>query len=891
MACSSDPAGQDLIDLNSPNSGNDVESYISCDEKDVMAIIVRNESHLRKRAEISRVALGPAISFGFPTTSELHYQCCVNEEFLARRLKRRYFQQHLEHRGEYQDFLRAAQVHLDARAALNSSIFSVQGSPQATNPTGNAQGAAPEAVRTSTVDSSSRTDDIEEAVIRPSHPSQLFWSESDDSSGTITASLPRTRRGAFSTISPESDDSSMTIRPSRPRAPSPPSPSASSESDNSAGWLTGSRPHLSNGYGRVRQAHDDLQFVIELDIDDEECGVIDSHEGGESSRLIELDDGETQEQENHGQDQFVEWSGFFGKLSDEWAERGMSRPHPPQAKAPLNSPEGIARLAEIRLLLGMKPDAKPLDVWNFATRNNDLMANITGSTLPIRHRHIGQAKRPGFDRDPGLGTVSDFADDKWELRKGFVDVWSSLNWTFEALSGPGPDVPRSSADENNCGYNESTVDELYRALNVEDFIADGVNIDDFNVGDDIEQGETHWQGNEEEERSFSLEGRRARIPFEVDFGGNPRAPRHQARNASRLRMSWTYVDPENPVSSHDSRGESVSPLSLPPTSPILQDEPVSSLSSPPTSPTSQDVLVSPLSSSLSSPLSPFHVDTIPPSLEDDDPSFEEPVLPPDSDNGGWSDSSGSISPRVFERMPPPSLVQSDSPRGKRLLSDLRKILAMPDSKTPQDISLFIDRHPELMKALRTGRVPLKKVPLPAGNHELRQQKAQANFNPLRTLRARSDRRQRSMRTNLALALKMLNWEGIDSEPLPFTPSSPWDEGFVAAAEGDQIDDDDDEECDHWARTTVSPNPAKIDKKYLIKHQVKKPSLLRTTLTRREPVEGGSPTQVDQEEDITTTKREEEEEAAATLSEPEIWEDVDLNVSSSLPRMIISGLEY
>ena len=88
MACSPDPAGQDLIDLNSPNAGNDVESYISRDEKDVMAIIVRNESHLRKRAEISRVALSPAMSFGFPTTSELHYQCCVNEEFLARRLRR-----------------------------------------------------------------------------------------------------------------------------------------------------------------------------------------------------------------------------------------------------------------------------------------------------------------------------------------------------------------------------------------------------------------------------------------------------------------------------------------------------------------------------------------------------------------------------------------------------------------------------------------------------------------------------------------------------------------------------------------------------------------------------------------------------------------------------------
>jgi len=565
MACSPDPAGQDLIDLNSPDVRHDVESYISYDENSVMATIVRNESHFRKRAKISRVTLTPAVPLGFPTPSELHYQCCLNEEFLARRLKRRYFQQHLEHRREYQDFLEAAQAHLDARATLNSSIFSVQGSSQATTSTGNVQGAAPQPVRSPKVNPSTQTDDIEEATVRPSRPFQpsLSEPESDDSSGTIAASRPRTLWAPYSTISPESDDSSAAISLLHPQASSPPSPAVPSESDNSAGWAMGSQP-LIRSYGRVHQAHIDLQFLMGLDIDDEERRVIESRgEGGESSRLIEFDNGQVQEQENQGQNQFAEWSGLVGELSDEWAERGRSRPNPPKAKISIDSPEGIARLADIKLFLGMRPDTKPLDIWNFATRNHDLIANITGSTLPIRHKHLGGAKRPGFERDPGLDTISDFADDKWELRKGFVDVWNSLDWTFEALSGPGGDVPRSPSDENDGGDNESPIDELYLALNVEDFMADGVNIDDLNFVGHIEQGETHEWENDVEKRSFPLEGRCARVQYEVDFGGRPRAPKHQARNASRLRMSWTYADPENPVSSSYSQDEPVSPLSSP----------------------------------------------------------------------------------------------------------------------------------------------------------------------------------------------------------------------------------------------------------------------------------------------------------------------------------------
>ena len=882
-----------------------MESYISCDGKDVMATIVRNESHLRKRAKISRVTLIPAISMGFPAPSELHYQCCVNEEFLARRLKRRYFQQHLEHRGEYQDFLEAAQAHLDARVALNSSIFNVQGSSQAITLTGNGQGAAPPTVRTLAVDSSTQADDIEDAAVRLSHPSPPFSSESesDDSSGTITASRPQTLRASFLTISSESDDSSMTIRLSLPQAPGPPSPVVSSESDNSAEWVTGSRP-LINGYRRVHQAHYDLQFVMGLDIGDEDRRFIESREeGGESFRLAGLDDGEAQAQEIQGQDQFAEWSGLVGELSDEWAKRGRSRPDPPQTRISLDSPEGIARLADIRLFLGMRPDTKSLDIWNFATRNNDLMTNITGGTLPIRHRHLGQAKRPGFHRDPGLDTVSDFADDKWELRKGFVDVWNSLNWTFEALSGRGPDVPRSPTDENDGGSNESPIYELYRALNVDDFIAKGVNIDDLNVGDEIEQIGTYKQEKEDEQKTFPLEGRCARIAHEVDFGGRLRAPRHQARNASRLRMSWTYADPENPDSSPDPQDKPVSPLSLPPTSPTLQDEPVSPLSSPPTSPTSQDIPVSRL---FLSPLPRLivHDDAIPLlSLEDSGPTVEtknrasSALSREEPESSGATDdssSSVSISPRVFERKPLPTLIQADSNRGKRLLSDIRRLQAMPDSKTPQEISLFIDLHPELMKAIRTGHVPICQSPTTTNKKKLRQQNTQAIFDPLRTLRARKDRKHRFIQANLAMALKLLDWEQINSEPIPFTPSSPWDEGFFPPAEENQVDDDDEEECDTWVQTTVSPELnrlTKIDKKFLIKHQVKKPSPLRTTFTKREPgeeatsnldksKEGTAPAQGDLEEETSLFQDDSEEETSTTPSEPEIWEDVDLTLQES-----------
>jgi hypothetical protein len=291
-------------------------------------------------------------------------------------------------------------------------------------------------------------------------------------------------------------------------------------------------------------------------------------------------------------------------------------------------------------------------------------------------------------------------------------------------------------------------------------------------------------------------------------------------------------------------------------------------------------------------------DAIPPlSLEDSEPraeaedaasstpSQEEPESPCATDDRS---SSSSISPRVFQRKPPPTLIQADSNRGKRLLSDIRRFLAMPDSKTPQEVSLFIDLNPELMKAICTGYVPIRQPSKTTNKKKLRQQKTQAFFDPLRTLRARKDQKHKFMQANLAMALKTLDWEAIDSEPIPFTSLSLCDEGFVLRAEG-QVNDDDEEECDHWVRTTVSLKPnrfTKIDKKFLMKHQVKKPSPLRTTLTRREPGEEVTAPHHKQDEETTPAQGEiekktspfqddSEEETSANASEPEIWEDVDL----------------
>jgi hypothetical protein len=818
MACSPVCVGQNLVDLNSSDHEHDVDSYIACDEKDVITTTVRNESHLRMRARICCVTPTPPISLGFPTSTELHYQFCVNEEFLARRLKRRYFQHHLDGHGEYQDFLEASQVHLDARASLNSSIFSVETSVQATRSTGNEQEVAAQTMRTLTADSSTQTDEIEEAVVHPSNPP------------------PPSSLG--------SNDSSMTILPFSPRDPSSLSPVASPEPDNSIEWAADSRPQYRNNLRRIQEAHGNYQFVI----DDEVSEFIISHEGGESSNLIEPA-GETQEQKYLVQEHLAELTDFVNDLSDEYAKRGMSRPDPPVVKIPLDSPKSIARLADIRLFLGMRPGTEPLDIWNFAARNNDLMGFITDNTLPIRHRKIGQAKRPGFDRDPGLDKVLDYADEKWGLREGFIDIWNSLHWNFEALSGSGHEAPGSSTHNNDGGGSELAIDELYRTLNVTDFVADCVNIGDLNANeteqeDEHEKENKHENMEKEEEQTFQFEGRRARIPSEIDFGGKTRTPRHQARNASRLRISWTYADLENSVSSPESQDQTVSPPSSPPTSPTLQDDTVSLLSSPPACPNSLNAPVSPFISGLLSSLNSSPDIPIPRlSLEDSGLSIElentvqwtafqeEPESPGASDSNSLD---GLISPCVFERKPPRTVYKSDSTVGKRMLGYLHQFLAMPDSKTPQEISQFIDLHPGLMKAIRDGYIPIHEPPTNFSK-KLRRQKIEAKFDPLCRLPARKDRKQRFMQASLAMALKVLDWEEIDSAPLPFTPPSPWG-GYNPRAKRGQPNDDDEEECDHWIRTIVGPMPNRLSEynmRYLIKHQVKKPSPLRTMLTWRE----------------------------------------------------------
>jgi hypothetical protein len=482
-----------------------------------------------------------------------------------------------------------------------------------------------------------------------------------------------------------------------------------------------------------------------------------------------------------------------------------------------------------------------------------------------------------------------------------------LHWNFEALSGSGHEAPGSSMHGNDSGGSELAIDESYRALNVTDFVADCVNIDDLNAGNETGQEDEHEKENKhenigkEEEQTFQLEGRHARIPSEADFGGNTRTPRHQARNASRLRISWTYADLENPVSSPESQNQIVSPLSSPPTSPTLQDDTVSPLSSPPACPNSLNAPVSPFISGLLSSLNSSPDNSMPHlSLEDSGLSIEpentaqwiafqeEPESPGASDDNS---SDGSISPCVFERKPPPPLYKSDSTVGKRVLGYLHQFLAMPDSKTPQETSQFIDLHPGLMKAIRYGYIPIHEPPTTLSKKKLRRQKTEAKFDPLCKLLARKDRKQRFMQANLAMALKVLDWEEIDSASALFTPPSPWG-GYNPRAKRDRPDDDDEEECDHWVRTTVSPMPNRLSKyniRYLIKHQVRKPSPLRTMLTWREPEEEVTTAQHEHGQEIALHESETEDEntpnqsipandSACNPFEPEIWDDIDLNVS-------------
>jgi hypothetical protein len=300
---------------------------------------------------------------------------------------------------------------------------------------------------------------------------------------------------------------------------------------------------------------------------------------------------------------------------------------------------------------------------------------------------------------------------------------------------------------------------------------------------------------------FPLARRRAKVEFEVTLAGRRRLPKHQPKSASRLRWSWTYVD----------SGETTSPLSS-------KDDPVSPLSSSSSSFIEQ---VSPLSSEKGRPSIEAGKAGSPPHL---------PQQPAPSSPSKDSSSSGSISSHIPAHTPLSYLIQADTPRGMRLLAQIRKFLAMPNSKTPQEVSTFIDLHPDLMKAIRAGLVPTRERKAADYESELRREKNEAIVDPImRRLRARDDPKYRFMLQNLLYALKRLDWDEIDSAPIPSTSWS-WDILKLGDDGNEAIDDDEEEECDSWVRMTVWPDPNHLA---LMKHRCREPTPLRTTLTRRE----------------------------------------------------------
>jgi hypothetical protein len=124
----------------------------------------------------------------------------------------------------------------------------------------------------------------------------------------------------------------------------------------------------------------------------------------------------------------------ISNLSNEWAGERQASSKTQQERILLDSPKGIALLPGIRNFLGMSPNARPLQIYNFVMRNTDLTAHIADNTLPVRSRYrstaMGKRFQKDIGQDLGLDTILDDADDKWALKTGFVNAWNSLNWIF-----------------------------------------------------------------------------------------------------------------------------------------------------------------------------------------------------------------------------------------------------------------------------------------------------------------------------------------------------------------------------------------------------------------------------------------------------------------------------
>lgn len=468
MACSPRPvlrylpdsAGQDLINLNSLQKQYDVEAYLPLEQKAVMAIIVRNEGYLRKRIKVPSIIQAPPISLDGVSKSDIQYQCCLNDEFLARRLKKRCFQHHLNGRSiDYQVYLEAVQAHLDAKAALNNSLFTLHDFSLSSASTRNVKEAATQSSRILTGDSLSQTDYIEETAAPPPPP-----------------------------VTQKSDDSAETIIPSRPRELDTISPPISQELD----YLTDSiiaygLEYLDlDTYRGERQAHRAFHLYLNHDVDNEEsrdgeplegepagCRVVDldDDESGEQRQPIsnldlededpcdkeEASEGETAGaiedgyQEAQEQDQFSEWSSFVGDLSNDRTGEKQESAKLQQGTVPLDSPEGAAQLVDIRSFLGMSPDARPLEIWNFVQRNGDLAWYMEHNTPPLHRRYLGSWMGTRFQKDLGLETLLETDDEKWEIKNGFSLAWKSLRWTFDDEGEFNLLTPSSSSSDRSWG--------------------------------------------------------------------------------------------------------------------------------------------------------------------------------------------------------------------------------------------------------------------------------------------------------------------------------------------------------------------------------------------------------------------------------------------------------